>query len=1098
VPAQGVWRDDGCASKRGTPAPGYFKDITMDTKYVTLVPSSGSAADPDAERGVRRTGAGPVPGGSAPVLLPAPACAEAASGYLIPDALPAKGVEFTIAAYPGMAQGDYLLCYFDKGGPGEYTSPEIDITKNSVGKPQTFTVPKANVVKALDKDVKVYYTVEFVDGTNADSPQLALHIGEPTKLKAPRVDEAPDGHLSDALAHADVHVRIPVYDGMAAKDQIYMYWGTAGDPGYYDDEITIRAVREVAILVPAEYVENWLDKSVKVTYNVKRGDADYPSEPLTLLIGNAEDPNLMPPPTVQEAFDGILNPDLVNPGGAKALIGPNATLANGVTGRVVWCGGPSNGGAEWPFDISERYLTNPYPVTIPYDNIVPFIGKTATLSYEADILPPLPFQSNVLTLKVERKTAQVSPASIPELVNDVLDPRNVSPSDGAFVYVPPNEQMKVDDTVRLTWACENSLGNWDNSFIVLPSDIGKSIGFQVPFQSIIAGRESKVTVSYDIVRGGKTFAQGTPLTLLIHQGTLPAPTIDEAKQDKLDPADCANGATVRLPASGSFLKGDLITLNWQGASTADGTIAVPHTVTDQESGGDITLLIPLKTVQADVGQSVTLGYTVQRASSTPDETSPPSIYDVVAVPDKGKLLVMGARNNRSVYRGTSTSQYLSAFDKTTLAPVSAQWSYVDQRTSVVGTSFKDTRPWVPLTVQTQDDSVTLNWANIVGSGSDAATPGASALAAHLNHGNVIAWGVADFGGNEPPTTITYNDVVEASSSQKGFAVRRKDGRIAAWGTPALPDGFVMTDAARISGNASAFAVLRTTGQAVAWGDATNGGKVTDAVAGLSDLTTLHMAGFAFASIRKTGNVVAWGNANFGGLVPTDIGQMTDIVDVRGNYTAFCALRANKTVVGWGQASDGGAVPTEVAARSDILELASASARAFAVLTEGRQVLAWGLPANGGTLPADIASLSDIAEVTATWGAFAARRANGTVVAWGNGAQGGTVPDAVALCNDIVQVCGTGRAFAALRKNGQVVAWGDQTVGGNTAAVAAKLQNVRALYASSESFVALLDGGGIVTWGVLAGGGDNSKVPTIINENGALTYVATAASRGLLG
>ncbi|VVE36531.1 hypothetical protein PHO31112_03912 [Pandoraea horticolens] len=1074
----------------------------MDTKYVTLVPSSGSAADPDAERDVRRaeTANGSAPGiepGAVPVLLPPPACAEAASGYLNPDALPSKGVDFTIAAYPGMSQGDYLLGYFDKGGPGEYTSPEIDITKNSVGKPQAFNVPKANVVKALDKDVKVYYTVEFADGTSADSPELALHIGEPTQLRAPSVDEAPDGHLSDALAHADVHVRIPVYDGMAAKDQIYMYWGNAGDPGYYDDEITIRAVREVAILVPAEYVEAYIDKSVKVTYDVKRGDADYPSDPLTLLIGNAEDPNLMPAPVVQEAFDGILNPDLVNPDGATALIGPNPTLANGVTGKVVWCGGPSNGGAEWPFDISEHYLTNPYPVTIPYDKISPFIGKTATLSYEADIMPPTPFLSNTLTLKIESKTAQVEQVSIPELVNGVLDPRNVSPSDGVFVYVPPDAQMKMGDTVRLTWACENSLGNWDNSFIILPSDVGKSIGFQVPFQSIIAGRELKVTVSYDIVRGGKTFAQGAPLTLLIHQGELPAPTIDEAKQDKLNPADCANGATVRLAASGSFLKGDLITLNWRGANTLDGTVSVPHAVTDQESGGDITLLVPLKTVQADVGQSVTLDYTVQRASSTPDETSPPSIYDIVAVPGKGQLLVMGARNNRSIYRGTSTSQYLSAFDKTTLAPVSAQWTYVDQKTSMVGASFKDTRPWVPLTVQTQDDSITLNWANIVGSGSDAATPGASALAAHLNHGNVIAWGVADFGGNEPPTTITYNDVVEASSSQKGFAVRRKDGRIAAWGTPVLPDGFVMTDAARISGNAAAFAVLRTTGQAAAWGDAANGGKVSDAVAALSDLTTLHMAGFAFASIRKTGNVVAWGNAAYGGAVPSsDIGQMTDIVDVRGNYTAFCALRANKTVVGWGFASDGGTVPTNIAARSDIVELASASARAFAVITEGRQVLAWGNTANGGTLPRDIGDLTDIVEVTATWGAFAARRANGTVVAWGNDKQGGVVPDAVALYDDVVQVCGTGRAFAALRKNGQVAAWGDQTVGGNTAAVAAKLQNVRALYASSESFVALLDGGGIVTWGVPAGGGDNSKVPTIINEEGGLTYVATAASRGL--
>jgi hypothetical protein len=32
-----------------------------------------------------------------------------------------------------------------------------------------------------------------------------------------------------------VLVRIPIYQSMATDDKVYMYWGAAGDAGYYED-----------------------------------------------------------------------------------------------------------------------------------------------------------------------------------------------------------------------------------------------------------------------------------------------------------------------------------------------------------------------------------------------------------------------------------------------------------------------------------------------------------------------------------------------------------------------------------------------------------------------------------------------------------------------------------------------------------------------------------------------------------------------------------------------------------------------------------------------------------------------------------------------
>ncbi|APD13562.1 hypothetical protein RO07_24730 [Pandoraea pulmonicola] len=1032
--------------------------------------------------------------------LPAPVCPDAAAGLLDPNELGDLGVGFVVKAYSNMGEGDHVIFQFDIGGPGEYAG-DFDVSRKKVGADIPFTVPKANIVRALDNDVTAAYLVEPGDGgPEMSSAPLPLHIGNPPLLAAPSVDEAVDGHLDGSLATSAVFVRIPIYKDMAAGDRVYMYWGVVGEAGYYEDGMTMRAVRSVTFQVDAEYVGLYLNKTVHVRYEVDRNGTVSPSALYALRIGNAPDESKLPAPVVAEAIGDILNPDLV-PDGCTGLLGPNEGLSNGVKGKAVWGGGPPNG-IEIPFNLSNNSQTEPYPVHIPYANITPFLNKSVTFQYsvlQTDNVTWL--QSDVLTLQVSQQAVQVAPPSVPEAANGVLDPRTLSPQIGCPVFVPAAEYARQGDTIRLTWASQKTPGNWNGEHVLLANETGQSIEFDVPYTNVMASLDAQVTVSYSLWRAGKRYASSLPLTLTVQQGGLPAATIDQARGSTLDPADCPDGATVRLDRSGGFQTGDQITLLWQGAP-GPGSVTANHTVSDAEQGGDVTLSVQQATVQADVGQTVTLEYTVIRAGNPTAEQSPPSLYDVIAQPGQGQLLVMGARNGPNGMRQQFLSHHLSAFDKITSQPLNAQWRYDDEYNWKLGTSFKDTRPWVPLNVRSQDDTVTIQPVNIAGTGSNTSASNLAAMAALLNNGGVIGWGTTGYGADVPSTILTYNDVVEMVSTEAAFAVRRSNGRLAAWGNAGtggtLPNEIALnvTDATRIAGSATAFAVLRANGQIAGWGDARFGGQPPADILALTDAAQIFPAGTAFAVLRKTGEVAAWGDASGGGKVPESIASgVTDVIDVRGSAMAFCALRADKTVIAWGAGNGGGTVPAAIAARRDIVELAAASAYVYAVLTEGKQVLVWGDDSVwfGGVLPPDIAALTDIEEVTATVGAFAARRTNGEVVSWGNPRSGGAVPPDIAFSPDTVQIASTDAAFAALRRDGTVVTWGDYYFGGDSSSVKSQLQNVRAVYGNRNAFVAVLAGGGAVTWGAAAGGGDSTSVKPFLDSG--LTYEATAAARG---
>ncbi|MDI3397966.1 hypothetical protein QLG12_07065, partial [Pseudomonas sp. V88_4] len=717
---------------------------------------------------------------------------------------------------------------------------------------------------------------------------------------------------------------------------------------------------------------------------------------------------------------------------------------------------------------------------------------------------------------VRRPSAPASPLNIGEPKLELVKPILLGEKDGALEPKdlpngisevtcpnPVNNPTKAKDVVH--WQLHDDQGAllFTDSKSLNSLSAGKPVKFPLNAafvqQYFEARRGEQLSVRYHIVRfeSGKT-SYSNPKVFTIgtsQQQRLDPAEFKEAKGDQLNPDHVTAGATIIINASARLKADDEVIVTVAGKSpTTLPAYPVKPTEADKELS---SIKVPHSVILAEDGNTIELTYTVKRKAGGTDDPSVPAVYDVSNVIGAGKLKVMGARHNRSVYWASRASRWLMAFDATTGKPILAEWKYANSSTWTKGQNWLDTSPQEPLQVRTLDDHFTISEANIYGNGSESTSTGQAAFVALRDKNNMAGWGLPANGSAIPPTIITMNDIVEVSCTRSTYAARRSNNTTIAWSNTAgegsdmstvNPTGFT-----RVVGNTTAFAGIKDDGTVHAWGIAGNGGTTSAEVKAITNAVEVTPAGYAFAVRLATGHVKAWGVAAHGGTVTPPIDTLDDIDELLGSLFAFAARRTNGTVVAWGHATYGGAVPAAIAGLTNITQLACANNYSFCALLDTKQVVAWGPAAHGGTVPTLIASLTDIFSVVGTWAAFAALRENGHVVAWPETDAAGIVPAAIAARDDVVQIAGTSDAFAVLYKDGTVAAWGNATVGGNTAPVAAQLTDVVAIYANTHGFTALTADGRVVTWGQAAGGGDSSTVQPPLN--GTVSYLATPASRG---
>lgn len=405
--------------------------------------------------------------------------------------------------------------------------------------------------------------------------------------------------------------------------------------------------------------------------------------------------------------------------------------------------------------------------------------------------------------------------------------------------------------------------------------------------------------------------------------------------------------------------------------------------------------------------------------------------------------------------------------------VSVRWRYDGDILSSNGDRFEDLSPEKILIVTAGEQTIRLNAVNLTlsGAGSALLSDDGQAMeqfgaeSAVLSDGTVGYWGNGEFGGSgdaddhvrgitdaqsvysnnhaifnmatlcqsgqavlwgdKHDTTLSYDDILSISATEKAFALTTGAGNLMVYGDAAYggdsADVEGINDVERVYANDMAFAALCTDGHVIAWGDNRFGGDASS-VAGITDIRTLVATQYAFAALRQDGSIVAWGDDRYGGEVPSGI---ADITALAGSHKSFVGLRSDGRVVAWGSGAFGAYIPDSMSSRNDIVSIAGCGV-GFAAITDAGNVLAWG--DRSIVVTEEVQSHNDIVSVVGNSQAFAALCRNGAVVTWGSDERGGVAPEEVRRLRDVVAVYAGRDNFTALTKEGNVYTWGgDPTV-----------------------------------------------------------------------
>ncbi len=955
-----------------------------------------------------------------------------------------------------------------------------------------FPIPNAEVRKLAGGRCVASYTVTR-DGAPAGASKrsFASFLGAEYKLPKPTVADAVDGMLDPTLAQTTLTVP---GEALEAGDSVLVTWlgtrsngsalletfersisaGTAGKP----INITIDGAKLIAPLNGG---------SLTVFYKLfKYAGAELESGHELLQVGEAQFE--LPAPSTRPPVDGgVLDPETL-PDQLQVVVLPYPGMKEGQTVHLRWSGSGGEGYTDW-MPISQPMEGKEVVFYLDAAIVEEYLGQTIELSYRVEIPGEPDRRSGITTFIVGAEQEALPLPEVVEAQEGVLNPGDAT--EGATVRIAVEAGLEEGDDVEVSWQGDKPGGVRTKSRLVLAEHVGKPFDLTIEYQYVEANIDGTVVVSYQVFKLNGSVPKSGAVTLRVQRTALPLPVILQAEDDQLNPDDVMEGATVRIDASAQFKDHDEVTVI-VASRIPGGSISIPWKVPTGGGGQAVQVTIPYNIINASVGSDFDLAYEIQRFAGGPMEPSGSVTYFVNREVGSGPLLVMGARFNVNTYRASGAPRMISAFHKSTLLPMLAEWRYASSDQWTARNHWFDNRPWESLFVRNETETLELRPCNVIGNGVDTTANGSAAfvvmrdevLNGSQREVDMRAWGNKAFGGEISATHITFKNVEEITGSSNGYVALLRDGYALRWGNAAeVPENGTYE---QIRSNAQAFCGRKTDGSLVAWGPATHGVPVSSDAAAHKDYVEVVGAATAFAARRISGHVVAWGDPNMGGKMKEGQEVMDKIKQLTGNYGAFAALRdsgGSKSVIAWGHSSYGGDA-SSVATLTNVKALGAATAQAFSLLLDDGSVRTWGAESHGGKLTDDILAIKDIVEVSSTWHAMCARRANGHVVAWGNPTNGGDARS-VGGISDFVSVVGSAWSFAGLRRNGTVVAWGAPATGGDTSSVAAQLVNVVAIYANSHGFTALTSDGRVVTWGVPAGGGDSSVAQPDIT--GKLTH-----------
>ncbi|VVE70212.1 hypothetical protein PAN31117_03593 [Pandoraea anapnoica] len=1070
--------------------------------------------------------------------LPEPVVEGEVNGELDPALVP-NGPKITIPQWPGMAVGDSVQWYWIGTSQNGQATGVIDITLPAHIGDVTDTVPRGVVeINAIGGDsVNVLYVVRRNGGETTSMVNVIRVLPlDDVLLPAPVVEEAVGDTLNPDDIDATATVTVAPYEGMAANDVVWVYFGEGTGGGEMIDNFLVsdnNVGDPIQMFVPKAKVEFFDTATVTIYYKVLRNGTERSSYQLILNVASSA---RWPAPTVPESTGGNL-PEDAYAKGVRTVVPQHPEMRAGDEIHIYWEG---NGKEYW--DRVEVSIPMDFPFRVDAATVDRWAGETVQIRYTVT-RPAGVIHSEVLTLNVAYEPTQLALPEMDQVIGDKLNLADLTY--GADVRVLPYEGMRVGDTVHIDWAGGKQNGGLTIDVPITQNAVGQPIEEFFELDEIEPYEGQTIEVAYRIV-GVLGPRQSDPIefTIVSEAATMEPPQIPDVVNGELDPRQVMDGAKVIVPRAG-MQQGDMIFLTWD-CTNDEGD----HTDSTPVGGGAIEFTVPYEAIEKGINGTVTVSYEVRRGGATIGTGSAtPFVIVMTELPAVVIVEANGSNLDPDQVPGAGATAEIAATAVFALDDVvTLYWEGVtDYQTSHrigaadVGKSLRMMIPKVE--IERSDGTVASVYYKIVrkvGGATETSPRATYSVGRELAKGDLLVLGArngsAAYRASSSPRYLRAVDAVsrldivvawryegdltaftgasfldtdpwrllhvrteDASTSilpvhfagtgtesasttgAAAFGALLKDSNPYAWGHKSwganIENNYIgMNGFVEISTTPSSMAARQSGGTVFVWGQAGTGGEVTPLPTNVRRV--IGNAG-AFAGILNTGSLTAWGSANHGGTLSNAARLVRDAHTLSSTGNAFCVRRVGGELVTWGPSSHGGELPPGL--ENEKFKSVMGNFMAFCALRENGRLAAWHNKDYGGELSEEAAAANNVASLaSATARAFAVLTTDRKVIAWGPQSHGGVVTDAVRLTTDFVEIVATWGAFCGRRANGRLLHWGDPLRGNDFPPAYANLDFIQVV-GTARAFAGLLRDGSVLSWGDANFGGNSSVVaPRLVN------------------
>lgn len=561
-------------------------------------------------------------------LLPAPAMQNLhdPSGIGYADTLdPHVALSVRVGPYLEITAGDIIDLHCDDQLAFNYTVRAEDLTPGLFN----FVVLPLDQKFVREASISLRYEVTKPIGGQKNQSEsvtvpvkLTLPGGTDTNPATPWENEAlavpavrPEGVITSPDG---VTVEIAPYVNMFVGDRITLSWH--GE--LIRSEITDQAQvgQPVVIAVSKEIIEQAGDSDrLEVRYEVRDIVNNWSRWSLPTYVEVEAGASTLPAPVTPQAPDMQLDLDQLAGASVQVLIIAHPDIQQGdeLTLSMERSTAEGLNLETWTASKTVEVQNSVYEFQVPNEQFQAITQGRARLKYQVRKTDAESLRSKSLTLTIVGQAMELPLPRVPaaEQNNGTLDPtaRNVSAEVPAYYF------MSEGNDVHLFWMGKTASGAnvmHDELKTVNAGDIGKPIFFVIPDEKVSVLGGGSIEVYYTVNTFSRAFFTSLSLFVPVADDKtqpLPLPSIKEATNNILDPANATDGATVVIDASANLREGETLAVRWEGPKGSD---RKEHVVTAEQAGQAVSVVIASALVTVNDGQTVEVSYSVTRRSGT--------------------------------------------------------------------------------------------------------------------------------------------------------------------------------------------------------------------------------------------------------------------------------------------------------------------------------------------------------------------------------------------------------------------------------------------------------------------------------------------------